>query len=206
MVYLFLIWKNLVIFPLKALKLQLKISTLSLFFSLHDFFELLSFNVSRTAPSHHQLSPTHPPTHSTCLSALPDLIGWMIDKSSHVLVFTLVQISGGIWDLGLLLNVSSSPHSTNLSLLSSDFRADMGNTQSDQSILFGLCNVFFSNKEKRLPSDAEGKTHSLFVSLWHVWIICVGTTGLTDYKTPQLPDRTAKALFIKWKFPLQILK
>lgn len=41
-------------------------------------------------------------------------------------------------------------------------RENMGNTQSNMSISFGSRNLLLSNKETKLPSNAEGKTCSLF--------------------------------------------
>lgn len=90
---------------------------------------------------------------------------------------------------GVVIKPASSPllspehMHTSLWLLYSDIRASMGNAQSDLSNSFGSCNMLLSNKEKKSPSSAEGKMRSLiFALLWHVWIICIVTTGLINYR------------------------
>lgn len=52
-------------------------------------------------------------------------------------------------------------------------RENMGNTQSNMSTSFGSRNLLLSNKETKLPSNAEGKACSLFwVLMRPVWFIC----------------------------------
>lgn len=58
-------------------------------------------------------------------------------------------------------------------------RENMGNTQSNMSISFGSRNLLLSNKETKLPGNAEGKTCSLFwVLMQQVWFICIVTKDL----------------------------
>lgn len=100
----------------------------------------------------------------------------MVDNSGHVLVFTLIQISGGIWGCGQTRSVSSALTRAHAHQpLAADIRANMGNNQSDLSISLGMCNMLLSNKEKKLPSRAEGKMRSLFLVLLRR-VVCNNTS------------------------------
>lgn len=73
----------------------------------------------------------------------------------------------------------------------------MGNAQSDPPISFGSRNLLLSNKEKKLPSSAKGKSCSLFWALLYcAWFICNVTIDVIDYiiEPCQLSDGNSKAM------------